>query len=241
MRDYLTQCLLSLYGLGRERRIGGSARGEARRVGRSDASGDRRRVGAVRSGAGRAPPDPRDRIEPVGAPPRRARVGRHDPACPSRAAMAVDAMSIWFASRSTSSRPADGCRPERALFVCTHNSARSQLAAAMWRVVHRRSGRVGGYTSVRHRDTPVRSPPASGPGLDDAVRAASGADVESAASDLVITVCDEAHEETQRLARTGCTGRSPTPSRRHAALRSTGGELSSVTGSWPDRDESMTV
>lgn len=82
---------------------------------------------------------------------------------------------------------------DRVLFVCSHNSARSQLAAALWR---ERTGR------------PARSAgthPADGvhPGAIAAARRA-GLDLSSARPRLlaeirtdehVVTVCDRAHEE----------------------------------------------
>ncbi|MGB0100596.1 MAG: ArsR family transcriptional regulator [Nocardioides sp.] len=84
--------------------------------------------------------------------------------------------------------------PERIVFVCTANSARSQLAAALWR-----------------RSSPV---PATSAGTRPAARIDPGAidvarrhslplprvrprclDDVLADSDLVVTVCDRAHEE----------------------------------------------
>ncbi|BCB75791.1 helix-turn-helix domain-containing protein [Phytohabitans flavus] len=83
--------------------------------------------------------------------------------------------------------------PERVVFVCTHNSARSQLAAALWerrsripaasagtqpaRRVHPRAVRVA-------RSHGLRLDPYATAHVSDVVRA----------DDLVIAVCDSAHE-----------------------------------------------
>jgi len=86
----------------------------------------------------------------------------------------------------------------RVVFVCTHNSARSQLAAALWNdtspipatsagthpapAVH-----PGAIAAARRRRVPLAPfPPRH---VDDVLRPAD------ADADLVITVCDAAHEE----------------------------------------------
>jgi protein-tyrosine-phosphatase len=98
---------------------------------------------------------------------------------------------------ATTDRPAP--TPRRVLFVCTANTARSHLAAALWRRaspveamsagthpgerVHR------GVLEVARRhdlDLPDIAPRLLAETLDD--------------GDLVITVCDRAHEETGDLA-----------------------------------------
>jgi len=93
----------------------------------------------------------------------------------------------------------DGLAPHRrvelgpALFVCTANSARSQLAAALWRQVVEAPGSSAG-THPAQKISPGAMSAAKRAGLD-----LSGAsprdigDVEVPA--LVITVCDRAHEE----------------------------------------------
>jgi protein-tyrosine-phosphatase len=82
----------------------------------------------------------------------------------------------------------------RVVFVCTHNSARSQLAAAVWR----RSSRVPGASAGTHPARRVH------PGAVAVARrhnlrvgAARTAHVDSVlrADDLVVAVCDNAHEE----------------------------------------------
>ncbi|MEQ8719579.1 MAG: helix-turn-helix domain-containing protein [Acidimicrobiales bacterium] len=81
----------------------------------------------------------------------------------------------------------------RVLFVCTHNSARSQLAAAIWRTVTGgESGSAGTHPAPRVH-----------PGASEAARRA-GLDLGSAKprafdpdepAELTVTVCDRAHEE----------------------------------------------
>jgi len=84
--------------------------------------------------------------------------------------------------------------PARALFVCTKNSARSQLAAAMWRSV---TGAPADSAGTHPAD-------ALHVGAVDAARRV-GLDLSGATPhpldqiaelpDLVVTVCDQAHEE----------------------------------------------
>lgn len=87
------------------------------------------------------------------------------------------------------------CTPaERVVFVCTANTARSQLAAALWRRASRvpatsagthPADRVapGAVAVARRRRLPLRQ--VRPRGLDDVL----------AAGDVVVTVCDSAHEE----------------------------------------------
>jgi protein-tyrosine-phosphatase len=88
--------------------------------------------------------------------------------------------------------PLDGA--VRVVFVCTHNSARSQLAAALWR------DRVGGpvvsagtHPAARVHPRAVRVAHRHGLTLDPA-GTANVADVVDV-GDLVIAVCDNAHED----------------------------------------------
>ncbi|MEU4241358.1 helix-turn-helix domain-containing protein [Actinoplanes sp. NPDC026619] len=83
---------------------------------------------------------------------------------------------------------------ERVVFVCTHNSARSQLAAALWR------DRTGGTVASAGTKPAARVHPraikvAHRHGLDlDPTATATVADVVHD-DDLVIAVCDNAHED----------------------------------------------
>jgi protein-tyrosine-phosphatase/DNA-binding HxlR family transcriptional regulator len=89
---------------------------------------------------------------------------------------------------------------ERVVFVCTHNSARSQLAAALWR------DRIGGPVASAGTKPAPRVHPramrvAHRHGLDlDATGTAHVADVVRD-GDLVIAVCDNAHEDMTGPAR----------------------------------------
>jgi ArsR family transcriptional regulator, arsenate/arsenite/antimonite-responsive transcriptional repressor / arsenate reductase (thioredoxin) len=83
---------------------------------------------------------------------------------------------------------------ERVVFVCTHNSARSQLAAALWR------DRIGGSVASAGTRPAARVHPravkvAHRHGLAlDATGTAHVSDVVHD-GDLVIAVCDNAHED----------------------------------------------
>ncbi|WP_173083125.1 arsenate reductase/protein-tyrosine-phosphatase family protein [Phytohabitans rumicis] len=83
--------------------------------------------------------------------------------------------------------------PARVVFVCTHNSARSQLAAALWQ---RRSpipaASAGTQPAKRVHPRAVRVARAHGLHLDPS-RTAHVSDVVRG-DDLVIAVCDNAHE-----------------------------------------------
>ena len=83
---------------------------------------------------------------------------------------------------------------ERVVFVCTHNSARSQLAAALWR---RRTGQqvtsAGTQPATRVHPRAVKVAHRHGLSLDP-TGTANVADVVGA-GDLVIAVCDNAHED----------------------------------------------
>lgn len=91
--------------------------------------------------------------------------------------------------------PGDGGAPVRVVFVCSANSARSQLAAALWK---ERTGRDADSAGTEPAD-------AVHPGAVAAARRAgldlSGAvprelrDDDTAGIGVVITVCDRAHEE----------------------------------------------
>ncbi len=125
----------------------------------------------------------------------------------------------------------------RVVFVCTHNSARSQLAAALWNdtspvpatsagthpapAVH-----PGAVAAARRHHVPLAPVPPRH--VDDVLRPDD--------ADLVITVCDAAHEELAAWrpptrARAGCTGPSPTPPAPARTPRSTASSPTSPTAS----------
>ena len=83
---------------------------------------------------------------------------------------------------------------ERVVFVCTHNSARSQLAAALW---HQRIGgtvaSAGTQPAARVHPRAVKVAHRHGLALD-AMGTAHVSDVVHD-GDLVIAVCDNAHED----------------------------------------------
>lgn len=98
-------------------------------------------------------------------------------------------------SLSALSSPAGAwAQPRRVLFVCTANTARSHLAAALWR----RESPVDAASAGTHPGERINQRAAAAAarhGLDlPDVAPALLADVERD-GDLVITVCDRAHEE----------------------------------------------
>ena len=83
---------------------------------------------------------------------------------------------------------------DRVVFVCTHNSARSQLAAALWR--RRIGGQVasaGTAPAQRVHPRAVRVAHSHGLALD--ATATHHVDDVVHDGDLIIAVCDNAHEE----------------------------------------------
>lgn len=86
----------------------------------------------------------------------------------------------------------------RVLFVCTRNSARSQLAAALWRQA---SGIPSGSAGTHPADhiSPGAIDVARRHGLDLADVPPRRLDDVAADGDLVVTVCDNAHEELAGL------------------------------------------
>jgi protein-tyrosine-phosphatase/DNA-binding HxlR family transcriptional regulator len=83
---------------------------------------------------------------------------------------------------------------ERVVFVCTHNSARSQLAAALWR--RRIGGQVasaGTLPAQRVHPRAVRVAHEHGLALDPTGTRHVGDVVHD--GDLIIAVCDNAHED----------------------------------------------
>lgn len=79
------------------------------------------------------------------------------------------------------------------LFVCTHNSARSQFAAALWR------SRIGGPVDSAGTEPAGRVHPravqaADAYGLDLRTSVPKGYDAVAGRPELVVSVCDRAHE-----------------------------------------------
>jgi protein-tyrosine-phosphatase/DNA-binding transcriptional ArsR family regulator len=94
----------------------------------------------------------------------------------------------------------DGLVPGRplhlgpALFVCSANSARSQLAAALWRdLTGEPAESAGTHPAERVHAGAVAAAARAGLDLTSAQPQALGA--REALPDLVVTVCDRAHEE----------------------------------------------
>jgi ArsR family transcriptional regulator, arsenate/arsenite/antimonite-responsive transcriptional repressor / arsenate reductase (thioredoxin) len=82
----------------------------------------------------------------------------------------------------------------RVVFVCTHNSARSQLAAALWKDrTHRPAASAGTHPARRVHPRAVQVAHRHGLRLD----ATGTAHVDDVVTDqdLVIAVCDNAHED----------------------------------------------
>jgi ArsR family transcriptional regulator, arsenate/arsenite/antimonite-responsive transcriptional repressor / arsenate reductase (thioredoxin) len=91
-------------------------------------------------------------------------------------------------------RPGPRGRAGRALFVCTHNSARSQLAAALWKqLTNDPADSAGTHPAKRVHPGAVAAAHRAGLDLTDA-RPKLLDDVEDRPG-LVVTVCDRAHEE----------------------------------------------
>jgi protein-tyrosine-phosphatase len=82
----------------------------------------------------------------------------------------------------------------RVVFVCTHNSARSQLAAALWADrTHRPVASAGTHPAERVHPRAVRVARRHGLRLEPTGTA--HVDDVVTADDLVIAVCDNAHED----------------------------------------------
>jgi protein-tyrosine-phosphatase len=91
-------------------------------------------------------------------------------------------------------RPGPRGRAGRALFVCTHNSARSQLAAALWtQLTNDPADSAGTHPAKRVHPGAVAAAHRTGLDLTDA-RPKLLDEVEDRPG-LVVTVCDRAHEE----------------------------------------------
>ncbi|MFI7547486.1 helix-turn-helix domain-containing protein [Actinoplanes sp. NPDC049599] len=90
--------------------------------------------------------------------------------------------------------------PARVVFVCTHNSARSQLAAALWADrTHRPAASAGTHPADRVHPRAVRVARRHGLRLQPAGTA--HVDDVVTGDDLIIAVCDNAHEDLTATAR----------------------------------------
>lgn len=90
--------------------------------------------------------------------------------------------------------PGRGVAPGRALFVCTRNSARSQLAAALWRSLTGAPAASAG-THPAARVHPGAIAAARRAGLDISESVPRTLDRVGKFPGIVVTVCDQAHEE----------------------------------------------
>jgi len=121
--------------------------------------------------------------------------------------------------------PRRDVRPSGALFVCTRNSARSQLAAALWREL---SGRRAASAGTHPADAvhPEAVAAAQRRGLDIAAHRPASLDAVKVLPELVVTVCDRAHEELDPdLRRLHWSVPDPVPSGTKAAFDAARDEL----------------
>lgn len=90
--------------------------------------------------------------------------------------------------------PRPPVEPQPALFICTHNSARSQLAAALWRqITAAAASSAGTHPAERVHSGAVAAGRRAGIDISDA----QPRDLVDTGPlpKLVVTVCDRAHEE----------------------------------------------
>jgi ArsR family transcriptional regulator, arsenate/arsenite/antimonite-responsive transcriptional repressor / arsenate reductase (thioredoxin) len=92
--------------------------------------------------------------------------------------------------------PGQRMAPSRALFVCTRNSARSQLAAVLWRSITEAPADSAG-THPADSVHPGAIAAAKRAGLDLTDATPRSLDHIGTSPALVVTVCDQAHEELQ--------------------------------------------
>ena len=81
------------------------------------------------------------------------------------------------------------------MFVCTANSARSQLAAATWNSLSAVPAISAGTHPARPGPPPRHQPSAARHGLDLTDARPAALDDRLDPADLVVAVCDNAHEE----------------------------------------------
>jgi arsenate reductase len=105
---------------------------------------------------------------------------------------------------------------KRVLFLCTHNSARSQMAEAFLRELGAGRFDVESAGTEARGLNPLAVQAMAEIGIDISLQESKTLDrYVSQPFDLVITVCDEANEScpTSRTRRSADTGRSRTPPR----------------------------
>ena len=95
--------------------------------------------------------------------------------------------------------PGGQAEPRPALFVCTQNSARSQLAAALWSALTDQPAESAG-THPAERVHPGAVRAGRRVGLDLSGATPRSLDEATLTGRLVITVCDRAHEELEPAA-----------------------------------------
>ena len=127
-----------------------------------------------------------DVLETAGLIERRASEGDH-----RRRYIGLRRETLEELGAPTSNQPQR--RPQVVLFVCTHNSARSQFAAALWKA------RTGGNaesagTMPAERVHPRAVRAASSLGIDLTGAVPQGYDAITTEPDLVVSVCDRARE-----------------------------------------------
>jgi protein-tyrosine-phosphatase len=83
--------------------------------------------------------------------------------------------------------------PGLVLFVCTHNSARSQFAAALWRLRTGHDAESAG-TEPADRVHPLAMSVAADFDIDLTDARPKGYEAVARTPDLVVSVCDRAHE-----------------------------------------------
>lgn len=90
--------------------------------------------------------------------------------------------------------PGPRTRADSALFVCTRNSARSQLAAALWRsIAHTPAESAGTHPADRVHPGAIAA--ARRAGLDLSGATPRNIDDLAELPSITVTVCDQAHEE----------------------------------------------
>lgn len=112
-----------------------------------------------------------------------------------------------------------------AMFICTANSARSQLAAAMWRNLTGAPADSAG-TQPAERVHPLAVAAAKRTGLDMTAAAPRALHPDTTLPNVVVTVCDRAHEELPAtIARWHWSIADPVPAGTHDAFDATVNEL----------------